>query len=395
MKIKKSWVKVAFSVVGVAAAIVLIYIFLPKILGVLGFVIKLFLPFLLGYLFSMAVNPLADFLQKKLKIPRGLSAVLVIVLIVGIVGGVLTFAIWKIVDEVRMLYTQFPAIYESVRNGVHAFGEKWSVLYDNLPVNIQEALAALGENISDKAAGFINTKSLPMVGNAGNFAKALPSVFIGIVVFILSSYFMVSDNKTVSRTVKKMIGPRLTERLSMVKSELKKYLGGYCRAQIILMFIAFLIMLTGLSILNINYALLIALAVAVLDALPFFGSGLVLWPWTVVAFLNGNIRLGVGLIIIYAAVALTRHFTEPKLVSSRIGMNPILTLMSMYVGYRTLSIGGLILGPIILMLVISFYKAGVFDAPIRILKAIGTFIKKECITFKNFLVNLMESDWDE
>lgn len=395
MKIKKSWVKVAFSVVGVAAAIVLIYIFLPKILGVLGFVIKLFLPFLLGYLFSMAVNPLADFLQKKLKIPRGLSAVLVIVLIVGIVGGVLTFAIWKIVDEVRMLYTQFPAIYESVRNSAHAFGEKWSVLYDNLPVNIQEALAALGENISDKAAGFINTKSLPMVGNAGNFAKALPSVFIGIVVFILSSYFMVSDNKTVSRTVKKMIGPRLTERLSMVKSELKKYLGGYCRAQIILMFIAFLIMLTGLSILNINYALLIALAVAVLDALPFFGSGLVLWPWTVVAFLNGNIRLGVGLIIIYAAVALTRHFTEPKLVSSRIGMNPILTLMSMYVGYRTLSIGGLILGPIILMLVISFYKAGVFDAPIRILKAIGTFIKKECITFKNFLVNLMESDWDE
>lgn len=395
MKIKKSWVKVAFSVVGVAAAIVLIYIFLPKILGVLGFVIKLFLPFLLGYLFSMAVNPLADFLQKKLKIPRGLSAVLVIVLIVGIVGGVLTFAIWKIVDEVRMLYTQFPAIYESVRNSAHAFGEKWSVLYDNLPVNIQEALAALGENISDKAAGFINTKSLPMVGNAGNFAKALPSVFIGIVVFILSSYFMVSDNKTVSRAVKKMIGPRLTERLSMVKSELKKYLGGYCRAQIILMFIAFLIMLTGLSILNINYALLIALAVAVLDALPFFGSGLVLWPWTVVAFLNGNIRLGVGLIIIYAAVALTRHFTEPKLVSSRIGMNPILTLMSMYVGYRTLSIGGLILGPIILMLVISFYKAGVFDAPIRILKAIGTFIKKECITFKNFLVNLMESDWDE
>ena len=395
MKIKKSWVKVAFSVVGVVAAIVLIYIFLPKILGVLGFVIKLFLPFLLGYLFSMAVNPLADFLQKKLKIPRGLSAVLVIVLIVGIVGGVLTFAIWKIVDEVRMLYTQFPAIYESVRNGAHAFGEKWSVLYDNLPVNIQEALAALGENISDKAAGFINTKSLPMVGNAGNFAKALPSVFIGIVVFILSSYFMVSDNKTVSRAVKKMIGPRLTERLSMVKSELKKYLGGYCRAQIILMFIAFLIMLTGLSILNINYALLIALAVAVLDALPFFGSGLVLWPWTVVAFLNGNIRLGVGLIIIYAAVALTRHFTEPKLVSSRIGMNPILTLMSMYVGYRTLSIGGLILGPIILMLVISFYKAGVFDAPIRILKAIGTFIKKECITFKNFLVNLMESDWDE
>ena len=395
MKIKKGWIKITLSVIGLVAAVALIYLFLPKILGALGFLIKLFMPFLLGYLFSMAVNPLADFLQKKLKIPRGFSAVLVMVLIIGIVGGVLTFAIWKIVDEVRMLYTQFPAIYESVQNGVHSIGSKLSVIYDNLPMNVQTAITALGDSISDKAAHFINTKSMPVVDYAGNFAKALPSVFIGVIVFILSSYFMVSDNKSVSRAVRKIISPKFMERLIMVKTELKKYLGGYCKAQVILMFIAFLIMLIGLSILDIDYALLIALAVAVLDALPFFGSGLVLWPWTVLAFLDGDIRLGIGLIIIYAAVALMRHFTEPKLVSSRIGMNPILTLMSMYVGYRTLSIGGLILGPIILMLIISFYKAGVFDAPIRILKSIGTFIKKECITFKNFLVNLMESDWDE
>lgn len=395
MKIKKSWIKIALSVVGLAAAVALIYLFLPKILGALGFLIKLFLPFLLGYLFSMAVNPLADFLQRKLKIPRGLSAVLVIVLIVGIVGGILSFAIWKIIDEARTLYIQFPTLYDSARNGMHTLGEKWSVLYENLPGNIQQAITALGQDISDKAANFINTKSLPMVDNAGNFAKALPSVFIGIIVFILSSYFMVSDNKTVSESVKRIMSPKLTERLYMVKRELRKYLGGYCKAQVIIMFIAFLIMVIGFSILNINYAMLIALAIAVLDALPFFGSGLVLWPWTVISFLNGDIRLGIGLIIIYVAVALMRHFTEPKLVSSRIGMNPILTLMSMYVGYRTLSIGGLILGPIILMLIISFYKAGIFDAPIRILKSIGTFIRKQFTTFKKFLINLMESDWDE
>ena len=105
------------------------YICLPKILQLLGFLVKLFLPFLLGYLFSMAVNPLADTLQKRLKIPRGLSAVLVIVLIVGIFGGVLTFAIWKIVDEGRMLYTQFPTIYENIQNSTKALGEKWSVVY--------------------------------------------------------------------------------------------------------------------------------------------------------------------------------------------------------------------------------------------------------------------------
>ena len=395
MKLKKNWVKIVLFVLGVVILAVAAYICLPKILQLLGFLVKLFLPFLLGYLFSMAVNPLADTLQKRLKIPRGLSAVLVIVLIVGIFGGVLTFAIWKIVDEGRMLYTQFPTIYENIQNSTKALGEKWSVVYMNLPSNIQQAITSAGETVSSKAAEFINMKSTPMVDYAGNFAKALPSVFIGIVVFILSSYFMVSENKTVMSTVQGVFSPKVVDRLNLIKMELKKYLGGYIKAQGILMCIAFAIMFIGLSILDIEYALLIALGIAFLDALPFFGSGLVLWPWSLISFLNGNIKLGVGLIVIYAAVALMRHFTEPKLVSSRIGMNPILTLMSMYIGYRTLSIGGMILGPIILMLIISFYKAGVFDAPIRLLKRIGRFIKEQCLLFKDFVINLMGSDWNE
>lgn len=395
MKIKKNWIKVVLFTLLLAVVVVAIYIFLPRILKLIGFIVKLFLPFLLGYIFSMAVNPLADTLQKRLKIPRGLSAVLVIVLIVGILGGVLTFAVWKIIDEVRMLYTQFPTIYENLQTSVHNFAVKWSTVYENLPMNIQEAITAAGESISDKAANFINTKSTPMVDSAGSVAKALPSVFIGVVVFILSSYFMVTENKAVTSTVYKLFSDRFVERLRIVKAEIKKYLGGYLRAQGILMIIAFFIMFIGLSILDIDYALLIALGIAFLDALPFFGSGLILWPWTLISFLNGDIKHGVGLIIIYAAVALMRHFTEPKLVSSRIGMNPILTLMSMYVGYRTLSIGGMILGPIILMLIISFYKAGVFDAPICILKNIYNFIKEQFMLFKEFVKNLIRSDWNE
>lgn len=395
MKIKKRWIKILLFVLGLAAAAAAVYIFLPKILDVAGFLIKLFMPFLLGYLFSLAVNPLADLLQEKLKIPRGFSAVLVMVLIIGIVGGILTFAVWKIFDEVRMLYSQFPAIYENIQNGIHSFGDKMSAVYANLPDNIQQAFTAVGDTISSKAANYINTKSAPVMNNAGDFAKALPSVFVAVVVFILSAYFMVSENKIVSQAVNKMFKPKFMERLAVVKTELKKYLGGYLKAQGILMFIAFGIMFIGLSVLNIDYALLIAIGIAILDALPFFGSGLVLWPWTVAAFLNGDIKAGIGLIIIYLAVMFMRRFAEPKLVSSGLGMHPILTLMSMYVGYKTMSIGGLILGPIILMLIISFYKAGIFDAPIRLLKTIGVTIKKQFILFKNFFVNLMESDWDE
>ncbi len=392
MKIKKSRIKIILFILGIAVLAAAVYFFLPSILRLLGFLVSLFMPFLLGYLFSLAVNPLADTLQKRLKIPRGLSAVLVIVLIVGILGGVLTLAIWKIIDEARMVYAQFPAIYAGIQNGIHSFGDKISVIYDNLPQNIQQALSALGEGISARTASFINGKSTPVVDYAGNFAKALPGVFVGIIVFILSSYFMVSDNKAVYNAVNKIVPERFSERVNMVKSELKKYLGGYCKAQLILMFIAFVIIFIGLSVLNIDYALLIALGIAILDALPFFGSGFVLWPWTAVALVNRNFKLGLGLIIIYVAVMVTRRFAEPKLVSSGAGMHPLLMLMSMYIGYRTLSIGGLILGPIILMIIASFYKAGIFDGLIRVIKSFFALIKQEYLLFKAFLIKLIRSD---
>lgn len=395
MKIKKNWIKVILFVVGLAIAAAAVYFFLPSILELIGFLISLFLPFLLGYVFSLAVNPLADTLQKRLKIPRGMSAVLVIVLIIGLLGGVVTFAIWKIIDELRMVYTQFPSIYAGIQNSIHALGSRLSVIYDNLPENIQLAITALGDGISGKAADFINTKSTPMVDWAGRFAKALPSVFVAIIVFVLSAYFMVTENIAVSKAAHGMLPEKIAARLRIVKSELKKYLGGYLKAQIILMLIAFVIMFIGLSIFRVEYALLIAIAVAVLDALPFFGSGLVLWPWTVIAFVNGNVKFAIGLIIIYLAVMLMRRIAEPKLVSTGMGMNPILTLMSMYIGYRTLSIGGLILGPIILMIVISFYKAGLFDGIIRLVKRIWKFIVEQCRLFKQFLINLMGSDWNE
>ena len=206
---------------------------------------------------------------------------------------------------------------------------------------------------------------------------------------------MITDNKAVSTAVKRVISPSLTDRLRVVKKELGIYLGGYFKAQVILLFIAFAIILAGFLILGINYALLIAFLIAFIDALPFFGSGLVLWPWAVIAFIYGDFKTGIGMLIIYLAVQLMRRFAEPKLVASGVGIKPLPTLISMYVGYKVWSLGGLIVGPIVLMILVSFYKAGVFDGVIRFIKDFWRLFKKQCHNYKKFLFKTMESDWDE
>lgn len=392
MKIKKSAVKFIISIILIICTVLIAYFSFPVVLSALSYIIRLFLPFILGYVFAVLVKPLVVFLQNKLKIPDGIAAILVMILIIGVLGSILGFAIYKFINEVRNLYFQIPKLYANLELDILAFRDSVMNALSNLPEGIQNSVVSVFNNIIEKLGEIINSISVPMVNTAGSFAKALPKAFISIIVFLLSSFFMLSDFEKVSGIIKKVFKVKSTGKLARVKYELKNYLGGYLKAQLIIMSIAFVIMFISFHILSIKYAVLIALGVAFLDALPFFGSGAVLWPWSVISFMNGDLKLGFGIIITYVIIFVTRQMVEPKIVSDKIGMHPLLTLMAMYVGYRLFSIGGMILGPIIMMTIISFYRAGVFDVLLGFLKSIWLFIKKEFLLIKNYIQHIWDSD---
>lgn len=392
MKINQSKLKISLFLLGTVLICIGIYYSLPALINALGYIINLFLPFILGYIFSRLVNPLADFLQKRLKCPRGLSALIVIVFTIGIIGGTVTAIIWKLIGEIRNFYQQFPQIYAELTGYWQSFTSKWSILYENLPDQLQGVISSIGQDFSVRMTNFIDSHSQPVVGYASDFAKAIPNVFIGIIIFILSVYFMVVDHKNVSAAVHKMLGQKMLKRTETIKNECKKYLSGYIKAQGIIMCITFLVLLIELSLAEVGYSLLISVSTAFFDALPVFGSGLILWPLAVINFIAGNIKNGVIMIVAYISVFITRHLVEPKLVSSKMGMNPLLTLMAMYVGYRIWGVVGIILGTVILLIIISFYRAGVFDAPIRAIKRCGRFIASQFKLFKKFITDLMEDE---
>lgn len=391
MKIKKSTVKFIISIILIICAIAIAYFSFPVLVRGLSYVVRLFLPFILGYLFAVLAKPLVGILERKLKIPKTASAILVIILIIGVLGSLLGFGIYRIVEEIRNIYYQIPRIYANFEIDIINTRDAVTEALDNLPEGIQNSVVTVFNNFIDKLGDLINSISMPVVNSAGTFAKALPKAFISIIVFILSSFFILADFEVVSGTLKKVLKIKPSEKVERVKYELKNYLGGYIKAQGIIMSIAFFVMLISFSILGVKYTGIVALGIAFLDALPFFGSGAVLWPWSVISFMNGNLKLGFGLIITYVVIVVTRQLIEPKIVSKKIGMHPLVTLITMYIGYRIFSIGGMILGPIILMTIISFYRAGVFDGIISFLAGVWTFIKKEFFLIKNYIKHI----WDE
>ncbi len=385
MNKKKFTVKTVLIAVLAVLIIVGLIKLLPAILNLSGYIIWLFAPFIAAYLVSLLANPMADGLQKRFRLPRGISAVLVIVLTVGVIGGIAAGVIWKIVDEIRNVYEDFPIIYQNIRTTWYSISDSLSDFVVMLPENMQNAVADASEQVLNWISGLATDTGF--VKTAGNAAKKLPNIFISVIVFLISLYFMVSDSKTVANAVKKPFTDAFLQRMSYFRREIKRYVGGYVKAQLIIMCISSTILLIGLSILNIDYALVIALATGIVDALPFFGSGTVLIPWAIISFITGEIAIGIGLLIIYLSVILMRQFVEPKIVSKNIGMHPLMTLMAMYVGYRTFSIGGMILGPLALVFTVSLYRAGVFDGFIKTIKNISSRLVKEIkkikISFEN------------
>ena len=142
--------------------------------------------------------------------------------------------------------------------------------------------------------------------------------------------------------------------------ELLSSLGNYLKAQAILIFIDFLLVLVGLYILlwvgiDMEYPLLAALGIGFVDALPILGAGTIMVPWAIIEAINGSLKLAIGIMAILAVISIVRQFLEPKIVSKQIGIHPIFTLIAMYTGFKLIGIFGLLLGPIALIVIKNVY----------------------------------------
>ncbi len=365
----------------------LIYFAGPIAVRAAIYIFGLLSPFIFGFLISRLINPVADRLQKRLKIPRGASAAMVVILTIAIMIGIIGGIGYKLFEELKNLYSQWPAIAASFQNGWDRVSGMFSSLYIDMPDSVQSMIDNLYGNLSKQISQFMS--NIEVVNNAQDFARALPNGFIWTIVFVIAMFFMVSQKENMDRSIKRFLGPKTVSKLSEIGSECRKYLGGYVRAQIILMFIIFVMISIALSVLGAPYSLLVAAATAILDALPFLGSGITLWPLAVIYFIDGNIKLGIGYVCVYIAVALLRRLIEPKLVSDKMGLNPILTLIAMYIGYRWWGIIGMLIGPILLMIIISLYKVGLFNGIIRIAKQLWGFAVREVKMFIEYINNIL------
>lgn len=320
-----------------------------------------FMPFVIGWILSVIAGPLVTFLEKKLKIMKRLGSAITIILVLALCIGLIYLIISQIWEEISVLIRNFPSMYHDLERGMSQIGAQGNTLFERFPEQIQNSCATLMNNLDDTASSLIGRIGEPTIEVAGNVAKRIPSVLIGTIVAFVSAYFFIADKENLGEWVKKVVPKSITSRLLLVGENLKYAMGGYFKAQFKIMGVVFAILLVGFTLMQIRFSILLAIAIAFLDFLPFFGTGTALIPWAIYKFLVGDYKMVAALVILYGVTQLVRQLIQPKLVGDSMGLNPLYTLFLLYLGYRVGSVLGMIFAVPIGLILLNLYQAGAFD----------------------------------
>ncbi len=301
-------------------------------------------PFTFGLLIAIILNFPANLLIKKAKFKPWLAALLCLALFLALIGVLGTWL-------VRTLLTQAVAFAEAAPEYIDEISNLLIEWQSRLPgiaaaVDVEGFLLgvvpeAFGDGLMDQ--------SRKLVTNVPNF-------FLGVILSVVSAFFMIKDKRMILDTLKKHCPPWLVENVVLIRDGLSRALSGYFKAQGILMSITCIICIGGLLILGSPYALILGITMAFVDFLPFFGTGIIIFPWAVFCLATGAYGRAAGLAALYAAVFIMRQILEPKVLSVQIGVYPLVTLIAIYAGFRLFGFIGMIVGPALVMMFIAVNK---------------------------------------
>lgn len=325
---------------------------------------SLFMPFIIAYCLSLLLFPLYNLLNQSYKIPSSISGIICIFGLFGIIYMLGFRIIYQLIQEAKILSQNFPYYMQSVTDTINNLiglinGLKYNFfnILGIFPDYIQNSLVQILYNFQEVVINFVS-EFVSEISVEG--IKNIPNLITNTIICIISSYLFLTDKKEIEKFLRTQLSENTFNKISIIKNTTGKAVIGYLKAQLIIMGIIMIVCFIGLMFVKVPYSFLIAFIIGIIDALPIFGSGAILLPWAVYNIIIKNYSMAIGLLIIYLAIFIIRQVVEPKILGKQIGLHPLATLMSVYIGFKLMGLMGLILAPIILVVIISLKKEEVF-----------------------------------
>lgn len=339
--------------------------------------VRLLFPFVAALIGAAIINPLADRINrlaskinKNIMIPRKITTFILNLVVLIIVVTTIYFITYNIVKEVISFANSILQNWTSIVKTYDAVLEKIILNMSLLPPQVIDGLEEAKndilifiQNISKNIVSFTVSTTTSRISSTGTF-------LINLITFFLALFFLSFDYYNLSDSLKRRFGKGKTETFILLKNSVLSALGGFFKAQLVLALFAFVFMFVGLTIFGHPYALVIALALGIVDFLPVIGTIAILLPWGGIELVVGDPNKGLFLVILGLSFFLLRKVVEPKVMGSQTGLNPLWALLSSYIGLQFSGVWGALLGPVTLMFILSIAKSGILDNTVADLKAV-------------------------
>lgn len=313
----------------------------------LRYLLPLSLPFLLGLGLALAAEPMTVFLHKRIYLPRAVCAGIAVTLTFFCIALLLLLLCAFVIREMGIVAGILPDLEDTAKSGMSLL-QNWLLnLTSYTPQSIQPLLNQNVTEFFSSGTALLNKGVRYILGLAGNFLTHVPDSALGLGTALISSFMISAKLPKIRRFIKRRL-PR--EKIKPILDALKRTKDaafGWLLAQLKLAAVTLSILMLGFILLRIPYAPIWALAISLVDAFPVLGTGTILIPWSLICFLQEDTPRAIGLIGIYVVVSLTRSVLEPRLLGKQLGLDPLVTLMVLYAGYKLWGLGGMILAPLL------------------------------------------------
>jgi len=322
------------------------------------FLLPPLLPFLLASCFAALLEPWVRRLCRRLRLRRAFAAFALTTLVLTLSFFLLGALLFRLTSQLWSWSESLPAFIETLPALWNGLLDRLDLWYSACPAFLRAALDALARQLTAQAPAIAGAVGERLVALASSAAAALPDVMLFLVTTILAIYFTTLSYPSILAFLKRQLPPPWQDRCRKAALCCRRTVLKWLRSELILICVTFSILLVGLTWMGIEYALLLAAAAALVDALPVLGAGALLLPWSLLSLLLGNSGQALALALLYAAVTITHTLLEPRLLAGQADLPPISALLAMYLGFRLFGIGGMLLLPLLLLLAKQLQDAG-------------------------------------
>ena len=315
------------------------------------------IPFLLAALLAVAAEPLVRVFHKRLKLPRAAASGIgvLIALVVAALAVLVLCAL--LVRELGQLAGILPDLEGTAMQGIDSLEGFLLRMAEKTPDAVSPILVHGVEGFFSDGTALLDQLSTKVLQLASGVVTRIPDSAFGFGTWILASFMISARLPQLRHWLKSRLPESWQQTYLPAVKRLKSNVSGWLKAQVKLIGVTFLVLTIGFLTLQIRYAPFWAAIISLVDALPVLGTGMILVPWSLVCLLQGDTIRAIGLLGTYAAASILRSVLEPKFIGKQLGLDPLVTLLAIYAGYRIWGILGMVFAPLLAITITQLVTA--------------------------------------